>query len=129
MALIKCPECGKMVSDAASNCPQCGYPIKESSNDVIRIAVDRGIDYTSTGAWVKAVDMKGKTLGQAVAGGVIEIHSKEDILATIKTTGSLNYCTVLLSPKNGGRYRASWGAGLFGAVIQSCVPVDSINSF
>ena len=29
MALIKCPECGKEVSDNASSCPNCGFPIKE----------------------------------------------------------------------------------------------------
>lgn len=27
MALIKCPECGKEVSDSARNCPSCGYPL------------------------------------------------------------------------------------------------------
>jgi hypothetical protein len=27
MALIKCPECGKPVSDQTQNCPQCGYLI------------------------------------------------------------------------------------------------------
>ena len=27
-ALIKCPECGKEISDAAESCPNCGYPIK-----------------------------------------------------------------------------------------------------
>lgn len=27
MALIKCPECGREVSDKAVSCPQCGYPI------------------------------------------------------------------------------------------------------
>ena len=27
MALIKCNECGQMVSDKASNCPKCGAPI------------------------------------------------------------------------------------------------------
>lgn len=27
MALIKCPECGRQVSDMASSCPQCGCPI------------------------------------------------------------------------------------------------------
>lgn len=31
MALIKCPECGKQVSDKASSCPQCGCPISGSS--------------------------------------------------------------------------------------------------
>lgn len=29
MALIKCPECGKEVSDKADVCPSCGYPIKK----------------------------------------------------------------------------------------------------
>lgn len=28
MALIKCPECGKEISDVAESCPNCGYPIK-----------------------------------------------------------------------------------------------------
>ena len=27
MALIKCPECGKEISDKAEHCPRCGYPI------------------------------------------------------------------------------------------------------
>ena len=28
MALIKCPECGKEISDMATTCIYCGYPIK-----------------------------------------------------------------------------------------------------
>lgn len=28
MALVKCPECGREVSDAAVKCPNCGYPLK-----------------------------------------------------------------------------------------------------
>ena len=27
MAMIKCPECGKDVSDKARSCPNCGNPI------------------------------------------------------------------------------------------------------
>lgn len=27
MALIKCPECSKEVSDKAKTCPHCGYPL------------------------------------------------------------------------------------------------------
>ncbi len=27
MAMIKCPECGSVVSDKARNCPSCGNPI------------------------------------------------------------------------------------------------------
>lgn len=29
MALIKCPECGREISDKAGKCPYCGYPIEE----------------------------------------------------------------------------------------------------
>lgn len=29
MALIRCPECGKEVSDRAKSCPNCGFPIEE----------------------------------------------------------------------------------------------------
>ncbi len=28
MALVKCPECGKEVSDTAYACPNCGYSVK-----------------------------------------------------------------------------------------------------
>lgn len=31
MALIKCPECGKKISDTAVNCPNCGYSLKKET--------------------------------------------------------------------------------------------------
>ena len=31
MALIKCPDCSKDISDAAPTCPNCGRPMKEAS--------------------------------------------------------------------------------------------------
>ena len=35
MALIKCPECGKEISDNAVSCPNCGYPFaKETSKNL-----------------------------------------------------------------------------------------------
>ena len=38
MALIKCPECGKEVSDKAKACPNCGCPIEETNpNGEIKI--------------------------------------------------------------------------------------------
>lgn len=33
MALIKCPECGKEISDKAETCPNCGYPIVEKVDE------------------------------------------------------------------------------------------------
>lgn len=35
MALIKCPECGKEISDKATNCPNCGYPISSELSDAL----------------------------------------------------------------------------------------------
>ncbi len=29
MALIKCPECGRSLSDQAAACPHCGYPVNK----------------------------------------------------------------------------------------------------
>lgn len=37
MALIKCPECSKEISDKAVSCPNCGFPISENKN-----CVDKG---------------------------------------------------------------------------------------
>jgi hypothetical protein len=35
MALIYCPDCGKEVSDSASNCPNCAYPLSRLKNKVV----------------------------------------------------------------------------------------------
>ena len=32
MALINCPECGRLISDKASKCPHCGMPAEYFSN-------------------------------------------------------------------------------------------------
>ena len=32
MALIKCSECGKEISDKATACPSCGFPIPQINN-------------------------------------------------------------------------------------------------
>ena len=34
MALIKCPECGKEISDKAGACPHCGCPIGSTGQQV-----------------------------------------------------------------------------------------------
>ena len=33
MALVFCPDCGKEVSDSATNCPNCSYPITKLRNN------------------------------------------------------------------------------------------------
>lgn len=45
MALIKCPECGKEISDFAETCPNCGFPIKSSNISYSNMPND---NYTNT---------------------------------------------------------------------------------
>lgn len=35
MSLIKCPECGKNISDKAAACPNCGFPIDSKKGYVL----------------------------------------------------------------------------------------------
>ena len=39
MSSVKCPECGKEISDKADTCPNCGYPIMVRPNT----AVNKGV--------------------------------------------------------------------------------------
>ena len=39
MALIKCPECGKEISDKAKACPECGYKMNKSKKKFIPILI------------------------------------------------------------------------------------------
>ena len=39
MALIKCPECNREISDTADLCPHCGYKIKNKSKDTSKSLV------------------------------------------------------------------------------------------
>ncbi len=42
MALIKCPECAKEISDRASCCPNCGCPVEEMiTSGVVKIKLPR----------------------------------------------------------------------------------------
>lgn len=44
MALIKCPECGKEISDKAHACPNCGCPLSEMvTSGIVRIKMPNNI--------------------------------------------------------------------------------------
>lgn len=42
MAIIKCPECGKDISEKATHCIHCGYPIKPRSAQPVQIVHQEG---------------------------------------------------------------------------------------
>ena len=43
MALIKCPECGRDVSDSAITCPNCGYPLKQNQEEEKESVVEQAV--------------------------------------------------------------------------------------
>lgn len=40
MALIKCPDCGKEISDRAANCIHCGCPVGSAQDGVLRVQLN-----------------------------------------------------------------------------------------
>jgi len=44
MALIKCPECGKDISDKAASCPNCGCPIEKRQEERRIVTFDEAFD-------------------------------------------------------------------------------------
>lgn len=44
MALIKCPECGKEISDKAGECPNCGYPLEDMRVEKEEVAEEISVE-------------------------------------------------------------------------------------
>ena len=51
MSLIKCPECGKEISDKAISCPTCGNPMTEKNNVPQEMIVVQKKE-SSIGVWI-----------------------------------------------------------------------------
>ncbi len=123
MALIKCPECGKEVSSMATNCPNCGYAISANSGDMVRIKIDP--HPTVFGYHMTIINHSNYDLPiSCVAGNIVEIPTEKEISIGFKSGLISEDLTVKVSPANGGKYRATWGAGLLTAKITGCNKVD-----
>ena len=79
MALIKCPECGKDVSDRAESCPNCGCPV-ESSGGKVRIMLPVFRRYENQKV---TIIYNGKILWKGVAGDVAEVCLERNSYLTI----------------------------------------------
>lgn len=80
MALIKCQECGKDVSDKAKICPNCGYPICEEESKVIIFGLSQmGL----LGGKLK-IYADGKFMGEIKKGQSLEFPIEKDCTITAK---------------------------------------------
>lgn len=80
MALIKCPECGKEISDFATNCPNCGFPIRIKSNKIN----ENNIQYQSNNMYQPNITHNPNMSAQPIRAYIHEPSSKPNIgIATI----------------------------------------------
>lgn len=116
MALIKCPECGKEVSDKAQACINCGCPIAEiNPAGSVSVAVngpgmvqmyifdmDSGdVLWTGRNGEVARFDVEGETT-ISVIGSLEKRHPERGAMATVR--GGRRYEYKMLKSFWGGEY-------------------------
>lgn len=90
MALIKCPECGRSVSDMATACPECGYPIANAKkNCSVSIQLDCGcmIKMKIIDAYTGKVYWEGRDKQVAI----FSIEKPTDVHIGTKLSGKATY--------------------------------------
>jgi hypothetical protein len=75
MALIKCPECGKDVSDAAAACPHCGHPIRQAAPAIAAAGDAAAAKKPATGAGKGCLTVIGIMVALLIFGGVLKNSS------------------------------------------------------
>lgn len=101
LALIKCSECGREISDKASSCPQCGCPVTGTEELVEKLAVEKndseGNKEENNKEKIKSEENKPKERKKLSKGGVIAIIVAVVVIAVaaiayyVLTTDSRNY--------------------------------------
>lgn len=130
MALIKCPECGKEVSDKAGACPVCGFPIATEQNKG-KIRLKLGMYGGIGGTQSVVITGGGRTIWSGDSGQVAEFEVTEPTDVEIKyALNAMHYggvCNGFIDPNKGNKYAVSIRQGMFKTVLTFQV-VDIIDS-
>lgn len=110
MALIKCPECGKEISDKANSCPNCGCPIEtKSPSGTVRIKI--GVLKAPTGFNGNqrvSIFSNDKNLWEGNVGEIAEIHFDKPTNITVQYHLSLMHyggeCSGMIDPAKSKKY-------------------------
>lgn len=124
MALIKCPECGKEVSDRAKTCIHCGCPLEEASSaGNVRIkmsAVQTKELYGKQQVTVETTE--GSVIWEGEVGQIAEIYFERKTDVVIKYHLSmLHYggeCNGVIDPALGKRYNVHVRQGIFKTIME-----------
>ncbi|MBQ7399299.1 MAG: hypothetical protein IJW06_02400 [Clostridia bacterium] len=127
MAMIKCPECEKMVSNMASSCPNCGYPIAKSASDGV-VQVKLGMFQSTQGA---SIVSGGKTLWSGRTGQVAELKLERATNVQIKYQMGMfdapGSCEGVIDPKKSKKWQVVSRPGLITMKL-TLQPVDIFDA-
>jgi len=131
MALIKCPECCKEISDKANTCPNCGCPLSElMTGGIVRIKIPNNIVlgwvglFSSRKALVK--DENGVVLWEGKHGENASFNIDEPTNILIELGGWANPVYARVEPKR--KYSLVQDMGVHMLATFRLTEVDLIDS-
>ncbi len=133
MALIKCPECGKDVSDKAKLCNNCGCPIEDlSPSGTVKIKLSFLKRQGGVNGKQKAtIVADGKTLWEGQVGEIAHIYFEGETNVTIKYhTSMLHFggeCTGIVDPAKSKKYSIVTREGFLSTKLM-LQPVDVFDA-
>ena len=133
MAIIKCPECGRDVSDRAKSCPNCGYPIENTTpSGVVKIKMSAVKAPTGfNGNQKVSVEANGQIIWEGNSGEVAELHFEKATTINVKYHLSMMHyggnCSGIIDPSKSRKYNVSARQGIMSTklVLQ---PVDVLDA-
>ena len=113
MAMIKCPECGKEISDKAKSCINCGCPIEQiTTSGIVKIKVSVLKSPSGfNGNQNVSITANGKTLWEGESGEIAEIYFDSPTTVYVKYHLSLMHyggeCSGVIDPSKSKKYNVS----------------------
>lgn len=127
MAMIKCPECGRMVSNMAANCPNCGYPIsKQTSSGAVLIKL--GMFKSTQNATISA---NGRALWSGNTGQIAELKLERPTEVQIRYQMGMfdgaGFCSGTIDPRKSKKWQVISRPG-FITMRLTLQPVDIFDA-
>lgn len=130
MALIKCIECGKEISDRASTCPNCGCPVSEMSpSGTVRVkmpVLELGLVGLFSSRDASVVNEVGEVLWKGRHGENASFVVNGETKITIKLGGWANDTEGRVRPRTKYALVQDMGAHMF--ATYTLTEVDTIDS-
>lgn len=94
MALVKCPECGKMVSDSAEACPDCGYAVKKHFDNIRIQEEKKKLEEQKAAQRIKEQEKQQKRIEQVANSKVVP--KRRPIIHWLMVAGAIDFILAVL---------------------------------